>query len=433
MKRNKKDEEGKIKCSICGREIVNERYVRCTRCIAAIECLECYSVECDCEPPSDQKDLNRCYHQFMLMDSSPQPIFRSDWDSNDEVILLNCVRLLGVGNWETIAEWLKPRTAAEIEAHYMQTYILSETSPFPDPSVHEPAIVPQPPGYNTKPQESYPSEGHVKHLSQKNKKEATNPAEYSGWMPYRHEFESEYNNDAEELVANIEFKDESQQSFEEKINFLQSYNIQLRERHARIKVIEDWDVHHLEQRGSSKSDNDLETRLLGGTTREQKEIDSKLLPLMQYMKKEDILRIAQDTHELLQLSDQIERCQKWQEYGVHSTAEGLLFDTLESCHHEGKMTNGDVETWNRSIDNFNRKNKRDLAPELELLTAAEVELCNSEGINTKIYFAVKDLLLREYAIRGGLSVEEATGLASGISGTILPIYKFLIAHGYIFE
>ena len=168
-----KREDGKIKCSNCGREIHDERYLRCSRCINVITCLECYSTKVDCAPPPDQKELVKCHHQFIVMDPNPQPILRSDWDSNEEILLLNGVKLMGVGNWNQIAEWLKPRTAAEIEAHYMQTYILRETNPLPEPRVLDPADVPPPPTYNTKPQESCPSEGHEKHLNDKKKKDRT--------------------------------------------------------------------------------------------------------------------------------------------------------------------------------------------------------------------------------------------------------------------
>ena len=396
LQKKGKHDDGKIKCSNCGRDIKNERYLRCSRCINVIMCLECYCTKVDCNPPPDQKELIKCHHQFLIMDPDPQPIFRSDWDSNEEILLLNGVKLLGIGNWNAIAEWLKPRTAAEIEAHYMQTYIFTEGNPLPEPRVLEPAIVPPPPTYSTKPQESCPSEGHEKHLNDKKKKDRTNCAEYSGWMPYRHEFEVEYNNDAEELVAHIEFQNDSQQTFEEKINFLQSYNIQLRKRHARNKVIEEWDIEHIEQRpNQTRPDIDLETKLLGCTTPEQKQIDTKLIPFSQYMKKEDLQKIADDAHQILKLNDQIERRRKWQMHGVRNVPEGQLYDELEKCQHDGKMTPADGENWNRSIDNYTRKFRKDCEPEMKLLSQKEVDFITQHKIEGQLYVSYKDLLFRE--------------------------------------
>lgn len=404
-KKTKKDDiyngDHKYKCSACGRHIGEERYLRCTRDIGQIICMECFSNSYGCAQIPGVQGMPKVYHEYMIMDPDPKPILRSDWDSNEEIILLNAIRLLGIGNWNTIAEWLKPRTAAEIEAHYFQTYIETETNPLPQPVVLPPAVVPPPPTYSTKPQESCPSEGHDKIMREKNKKERTTPAEHSGWMPYRREFEADWNNDAEELVANIEFDaNETQSSFEDKIKNLQLYNIQLRERHANTKIIEDWDVHHLELRnGGRTAENDLEACLLNSSTKEQRLLDSKLLPLAPYRSKEELKELAEDLHTIDHCTEQIERRFRWQMNGITSAAEGALFDELSNIFTDPKRVTTDAEIYNRTVEAYTKKYKKDAAPNRDSLSPAELDLCTREKIPPQEYSAIKDLLVRESGIR----------------------------------
>jgi len=422
----------KTKCSTCGREIFGERYFRCTRCAHFNQCLECYSVDSSCHP-LDMKKYTRDYHIFLVVDPNPVSILRSDWDSNEELTLLSAIKLLGVGNWNSIAEWMKPRTAVEIEAHYIQTYIESQESPLPINRVLEPAIVPPAPTYNTKPIESHPSEGQEANLAAKNKKEKTTPAEYSGWMPYRHEFELEYINEAEDIVANIDFADNSSQSFEEKIRCLASYNQILKERHFRTGVIEEWDIHHLEQKPpTNKSEKELDPRILNSTTKIEKEIDEKLLPLAPYLGKNDVVEIAENLHKRIKLNALIESRIKWQKCGVRTMYEGQLYNELEKMIKEGKINQTEVDQWNKAIENYIRKHKRDASsPETELLTEKESELCSQLKMHAQMFYAIKDLLLREYAIRGILSRFEAVQLCSDISNQISAVYDLLLSNGWI--
>ena len=424
----------KIKCSSCGRDINFERYFRCSRCINFIQCLDCYSVDCSCHTEHNLKDYIRNYHKFFIVDPNPVPLFRTNWDSNEEILLLNAVKLLGVGNWNSIAEWLKPRTANEIEAHYFQTYFDPLELPYPFNEIKEPAIIPQPPSYNPKPIESCPSEGHDSKLALKNKKEKTTPAEYSGWMPYRHEFDVEYFNDAEDIVANIDFlESNSIQVFEEKIRCLKVYNQSLKERRFRTKVIEDWDIQHLEIRpNQNKSEKELDNRILNSNTKIEKEIDEKILPLAPYIGKNETQELADNLHRRIKLNAFIETRLKWQKNGVKSISEGQLLSELEKLIKDGKILPNDIDLWNKTIETYIRKNKRDSqSPELELLTEKELDLCQQNKIHTQFFFAIKDLIIREFTIRGYLSKKEIISTVPEISNYINIIYDYLIDVGLI--
>ena len=172
-------------CSRCNRSIVNERHVRCLKCPAFYLCLQCLST-------GQEYDNHNISHSFLIIEPRPYPIFCQNWDIQDEILLLKGIRLFGIGNWNDVSDYMKTKTASDIEIHYTAIYINSPTAPLPIPDVHRIVQRPPPPSYETKPVDSCPSEAHEKHLSAKNKKERNIPAEYNGYMPYRHEFEIEY-------------------------------------------------------------------------------------------------------------------------------------------------------------------------------------------------------------------------------------------------
>lgn len=417
------DKNCTIKCTNCCRELKYERYLKCSQCSEKFLCLDCYSVVPCYDPPNELGEV-RC-HDFIIIDPNPKPIFRSDWNSNEELLLLNGIRLLGVGNWNSISNFMKTKTSQQIEAHYFQTYIYSPSSPFPEQTVLKPAVVDPLPNFNTRPMESCPSVGHEKNLKEKNKKEKTTFGELSGWMPYRHEFETEFNNEAEDLVANIEFKNETEKSFADKIRNLSVYNTQLIERQFRNRVVEDYRVDIIERKDvTNESEGIFESRVLGGVTREQKDIDRDLLmPLTPYRDKKEIIEIADNFHKLYDYCNRIEKLCRYSINGVRSLHEGRLFDELYKCET--------VENWNKCIENFQKNHKTDCSPGLTLLNQKEAELCERNNIHPQFYFAFKDLLLREYQSRGHLTKEEAIELSLPDKNHILAIYNLFTSLGWI--
>ena len=127
------------------------------------------------------------------------PLFVEDWGADEELLLLEAISLYGFGSWDEISDHIGTKTALECKNHYLGVYIESSTSPLPSSTVK--------PG--TKMKESQTSQ-RVNPLSTKNKKtskhhSAPSQPEHGGFMPKRKEFETEWDNEAETKVCNIDF------------------------------------------------------------------------------------------------------------------------------------------------------------------------------------------------------------------------------------
>jgi transcriptional adapter 2-alpha len=69
-------------------------------------------------------------------------------------------------------------------------------------------------------------------------KSSSNPAEIVGFMPKRFEFEVEYDNDAELLLAEMEFnEDDSEEEKKVKFRLMDIYNYRLTERIRRKEFV----------------------------------------------------------------------------------------------------------------------------------------------------------------------------------------------------
>ncbi|SCZ89696.1 BZ3500_MvSof-1268-A1-R1_Chr9g10561 [Microbotryum saponariae] len=147
---------------------------------------------------------HRSHHAYRIISSHAFPIFTNDWGADEELLLIEGAEMYGLGNWADMAEHVGGRTKEECEQHYLHTYVWSTEYPLPtiasDFSDDQEAFqkrkkarlqelqsrpVPLPP---PKPMASAPT-----------------CHEIGGFMPGRLEFETEYENEAEVLIKDLEF------------------------------------------------------------------------------------------------------------------------------------------------------------------------------------------------------------------------------------
>ncbi|KAI0786581.1 hypothetical protein C8Q75DRAFT_734546 [Abortiporus biennis] len=142
-------------------------------------------------------------HAYRIVELHSYPIFEEDWGADEELLLLEGIASQGLGNWGAIAEHVGTRTKEEVEKHYNDVYINSPNWPLPimdrefdiDPSEFQErkrhrigkmnSAVPPPP-------KVAPTSAPGVH-------------EVGGFLPGRLEFEHEIDNDAEDLVKDLEF------------------------------------------------------------------------------------------------------------------------------------------------------------------------------------------------------------------------------------
>jgi transcriptional adapter 2-alpha len=405
-------------CSICHRLLGDEVFTQCTVCRGLVQCLWCFSNGAATATHSP-------FHPYILIETSPPPIFESGWSTEEDLLVVAGLELYGFGNWSELSRWLKTKSALQCEVHYCEVYLRNCAAPKPVMDLRGPFPLPPPLPFDTRPSESCPSCGHEKNLQSSNKKERSTPAEVNGYMPRRGEFEEEYNDDMEHIVDGLVFEDdrETQETFDQKVSSLLCFNAQLQERKMRTFVVEEWQLQYGKYREWQTA--------LGGTTPTEREIDAKLLTLSPYIGRRKVEALARRLHDLSRDIEGIECRQQWQRSGVKSQPEGELMKSLEVIVRDGKVPEGEWQRWNRVIAEYMAKHGAAESEDGKLLSTREVELCKREEIAPPMFVALKDLMMRELAVRSALSREEAAGLVPEESRKVVAMYDLFVSLGWV--
>jgi len=407
-------------CMTCHRDLKDESYTLCTKCAGFIRCLPCTAAGC-----CSSKYCHLPSHPFVVVSPPPPPVLEPSWSIEEELLVLLGIELFGFGNWVEIATVVKSKSALECESHYIQGYIESPTAPRPVLRVADPFPLFLPPTFSTAPTPSWPSDGDVQTLYLVNKKESTTPAEANGWMPKREEFDETYNNDIEHILDDMETDDgeDTEDSFGEKMKIIECFNSQLQERSSRTRLVVEWDLHN-----ASKWQPD---DILGGITHLEKELDSKIVSLAPYIGRRDTELLAKNLHDIERKIQGVQSRQRWQQVGVQSVHEGFLLEALEKLIKDDRVPEADVAKWNKQIADHIREHTDRETEDSKLLSERETDLAKAERIPAPMFVALKDLLIREYAARGGLSREEALELAPAKWSRIGPMYDLFVSIGWI--
>ncbi|EJF65013.1 hypothetical protein DICSQDRAFT_124344 [Dichomitus squalens LYAD-421 SS1] len=142
-------------------------------------------------------------HAYRVVELHSYPIFDEDWGADEELLLLEGITMQGLGNWQAISEHVGTRTKEEVEKHYYSIYIESPNWPLPrmdvnfdiDPAEFQERKRRRISSMTT----SAPPPHKVAPVS------APGVHEVATFLPGRLEFEHELDNDAEDLVKDLEF------------------------------------------------------------------------------------------------------------------------------------------------------------------------------------------------------------------------------------
>ena len=419
-KKLKSDDNNKLQssartCSTCHRDITSEVYIKCSKCSGYDQCLECFSV-------GNESKYHERSHPFLIMEPIQDPIYRKGWSAEEEVLLLHAIQVCGFGNWHEVSDVVKTKSPLECQCHYFGTYMDSPIAPHPLNEILPEVVLPPPPNYDTTPTDSRPSIAHEKNLADRNKKDRTTPAEFAGWMPKRNEFEVEYQNEAEQLIANISFfeSEENASSLDTKLQFLRVYNEILEERHKRTEFALEWDLLEHDFKG------------FGGKTKIEKEIEESLMPLAQVVPREPLTSFIHSLHKESRLKENIDMLIKWRKNGIVTRDEGILFNNLEALMNEEKLTPSAVEKWNKEAMNYAESPEFRATLDRQLLSVAENQLSHNLGISPHMYLRLKDLLLREFTIRSEMTREIAISFAPSQQKIMVEVYNHLKSLGLFF-
>ncbi|KAF5369420.1 hypothetical protein D9758_002539 [Tetrapyrgos nigripes] len=142
-------------------------------------------------------------HDYRVITINSYPIFTEDWGADEELLLVKGIATQGFGNWKKIAEVVGTRTKEEVEEHYNSVYIQSKDWPTPpmdrtfdiDPAEFQERKRRRLTAMNAAPIPPVkPSPTSLPGIH-----------EITGFFPGRLEFEHELDNEAEDLVKDLEF------------------------------------------------------------------------------------------------------------------------------------------------------------------------------------------------------------------------------------
>ncbi|PAV18449.1 transcriptional adapter 2 [Pyrrhoderma noxium] len=191
-----------IHCDSCTRDLTHSIRIKCADpvCEAGDGIDICPSCFCS----GKEFKSHKRGHAYRVVELHSYPIFVEDWGADEELLLIEGIALQGLGNWQEIAKHVGTRTKEEVEDHYNNVYINSPNWPLPRMDV----------SFDVDP--SLFHERKRRRISSMtaaaaNSKPVQPPTSAPGvhdiatFLPGRLEFEHELDNEAEDLVKDLEF------------------------------------------------------------------------------------------------------------------------------------------------------------------------------------------------------------------------------------
>ncbi|CAI9286655.1 unnamed protein product [Lactuca saligna] len=390
-------------CNYCNKDISGKIRIKCACCSDFDLCVECFSVGAEVYP-------HKSNHPYRVMDNLSFPLFCSDWNADEEILLLEGIEMYGLANWNEVAEHVGTKSKSHCIEHYNTIYMNSPCFPLPDMSHvmgknreellamargHGEAIKGLPTGGELLVKEESPfstrikvegsttvnpSTGAGKRASstvQSDKagdgikiedrsfgekklrtsvEEGPSITELTGYNFKRQEFEVEYDNDAEQLLADMEFKETDTDAERElKLRVLRIYSKRLDERKRRKDFI-------------------LERNLLyadpfeQGLSPEEKEICRRYRVFMRFHTKEEHQELLKTVIEEHRIRRRIEDLQEARAAGCRTSADAERYIEQKRKRESEENTrrinnnNNNMNNINNINNNNNNNNNNNIQP-----------------------------------------------------------------------
>ncbi|KAJ8535187.1 hypothetical protein ON010_g13551 [Phytophthora cinnamomi] len=229
--------------------------------------------------------------------------------------------MFGMGNWKDIAEHVATKSDKKCEKHYLTAYLGWKD------------LMPRFIGDSTEVAEDKDKEGKDKQPSTDEKAaemnaasdhvlrgppgERNGPSQLAGYMPLRGDFDVEYDNEAEMILADMEFSEADHPTERElKLKVIQIYNQKLEKRTERKKfVVErgllDYKLHQHTERKRPK---------------EERELLAQVRPFARFQSPEEHDNFVEGLIAAMRLKKQILLLQEYRKNGVRTLAEAELYD-----------------------------------------------------------------------------------------------------------
>lgn len=423
-----------VQCNICGRLCSRRGHIRCAECKAFNACVKCFckGLEKPSEdaqnlsfvqlPENHEQEAHKNDHKYSPVGPNDFALFTPDWSAEQEILLVDGVAKYGLGNWQEISEMVSMTSVGyksweECQHHYYNVYINSPTAPLPDMTsiIHgpngEPVIVP--------PSNAVPSAEEEQATSQP---KPANKPQVVGYWPLRGDFDIEYDNDAELILADMEFRTEdTPEQIELKLKVIEIYNSKLDERIYRKKIII--------SRGllDAKAIQQRERKYTG----EEKELYNILRPFLRFQTAEEHDHTVRLLVRERKLRTRLFQLTMWKALGLEKVE--------DIAKYEERMHRIDVyKDHMKQEDPCRRIERRLRNPQLDhemtnlnvskirisdFLEEREVQFCEALQLPPVAYFLAKRVLLHELACNPSYTIDDMCGELK-IDG---------IKHGRIFD
>ncbi|KAJ4363098.1 Transcriptional adapter ada2 [Neocucurbitaria cava] len=484
--------EGGIKyvCDVCSSDITSTVRIRCAEdaCHEYDLCVPCFS---DGKASRDHKPAT---HAFQVIEQHSIPIYTEDWGADEELALLEGAETYGLGSWADIADHIGGyREKDECRNHYIDTYVKSSKFPLPEhcskDDIDLSDRIPRNEFQSNKKrriEEKKKAAASATPATPKQKPTASVPAchEVQGYMPGRLEFETEYFNEAEEAVQHMQFEPgdginprtgEMEPEMELKMIIMEIYNSKLDARVERKKIIFEHQL--LEYRKNQLADKKR--------TKEEKDLMNKAKPFARMMQHADFEEFCKGLEYEHNLRQAISQLQEWRNMQITNLRAGEKYETEKQQRQSRAPTLGQFDRLASSRigkptppfeqpsaatallgqdlplhikqksglttpppdlprqprtkfvakqlpNTVPLKFGKEAKPDLQLLTAEEVEMCSTLRIMPKPFLALKETLLRAALNNGGaLKKKTARELCKIDANKSSQLFEYMVHNGWI--
>lgn len=445
-------------CDACKRDISTTVRVRCGECADFDLCVDCFRGGAEPSGSTHQRG-----HPYRLLDRHAMPLLDLGWGADEEWLLIEGIDTYGLGNWADIAAHVGTKTLDECRDHYVRHYVDTPLFPLPPLAQHrfDPIQV-----LEARKKRQLSPHKHSRNLlpPMKPKVQPSVPAnhEIQGYMPKRLEFDLEHENDAELSVKDMLFSEEDTAAdVELKLAVLDIYNQRLDRRAERKKFAF--------ERGFIEF---KKTQLLDRKrSKEEKDVMAKTKCFAPLMTPADYNTFVNGLTLEQQLRDRIALLQHYRRNGIRSFKEAEEYTAQKRARMNTIYAKSPfVGTSDRVIAKMNKaqaSNSRDGTPlphatttsaapppltslksvsrisagsssidisaqdGYDQLSPAEQQLCTQLRLLPRPYMVVKQTLMRQCELRGGLKRNHARKLVRIDVNKMTKIMDFFYERGWL--
>ena len=331
------------KCCYCARSVGENVRVRCAECPDDVDlCIECFSVGVTI-------GAHQPWHSYQILDSFAFPFLSFDWTAEEELALLEALETYGPTNWTAVADHVGTKTKTQCHNHFMQHYVNSPTAPMPrlehvigkdgvvvlsDDAAGPEAVqmASMPPPVPVAGNGSAAAQALATGLAEEIARQSAlasfsrpqdprvegNVVEVTGFNAKRKEFETEYDNEAELPLADLDFRrDDTPEERALKLRMVEVYNTRLDERLRRKQFILDRGLLNIKRLQNQERRRAPEERELAARCR--------VLARFHTGAEHDVLLDGLAIE--ARLRSRIEELKEWRRAGITQMAEGEVYET----------------------------------------------------------------------------------------------------------